>query len=311
MVGMQRLIAVIDLGSNSFYLTLARLKFPYEIIEQWREPVRLGAGLDKDGYLTKSATERAYKVLTQFKHSLSKIALVGIKAVGTSAIRQAKNKEEFINKASLILGVPIEVLEGNKEAQLIYQGVISQETTLTTKDKTIVIDIGGGSSEIILGQGATIIDSLSIEVGCITLQNKYFAGKCITPALFRDAVQWLQNSYMHAFKNFVIQNNEICFLSAGIANNLKKVSEVFFNHTTDSLNYHAIIELEAYILGFNTATGLELIGLEPDRALMLPWAMAILKAFILSINIKNIFLSTASLRQGLLNSLSTELNNKE
>ena len=148
----QSTIAAVDLGSNSFHCQIARVAgeqfFP---LDSLREPVRLGAGLGKDKKLDDESQERALACLARFGERLRGFDPHGIRAIGTNTLRVAKNSKQFLRRARAALGFPIEVVAGREEARLIYLGV--SHSLPPSHDKRLVIDIGGGSTECIIGTG--------------------------------------------------------------------------------------------------------------------------------------------------------------
>ena len=147
-----QLLAAIDLGSNSFRLEIGILEDGHiRRVEYLKETVRQGNGLDAERMLSKEAMVRGWECLARFSERLSGFAPKYVRAVATQTLREAKNREEFLNEAEKILGFPIEVISGREEARLIYSGVVN--LLPQSEEKRLVIDIGGRSTEIILGQG--------------------------------------------------------------------------------------------------------------------------------------------------------------
>src|SRR6187455_2489969 len=145
-------LAAVDLGSNSFHLQVARVVgdqiYP---LDSLREPVRLGAGLDEDKVLDAATQERALACLQRFGERLRGMDRHAVRAVGTNTLRVAKNAGAFLKLARAALGFPIEVIAGREEARLIYLGV--QHSLTPSRERRLVVDIGGGSTELIIGAG--------------------------------------------------------------------------------------------------------------------------------------------------------------
>lgn len=144
-------IAVLDMGSNSFHMVVARLEHgEVRTLQTFREKVQLGEGLAEEGCLTAAAQERAFDCLRKFGERLEGMPETSVAAFGTNALRVASNTRHFLDKAEVLLGYPIETISGVEEARLIYLGVA--HSLPSDSEQRLVIDIGGGSTEFILGE---------------------------------------------------------------------------------------------------------------------------------------------------------------
>jgi exopolyphosphatase/guanosine-5'-triphosphate,3'-diphosphate pyrophosphatase len=165
-------LASIDIGSNSFRLELGQLlRGQYRRIDYLKDTVRLGAGLDADSRLTEAAAQRGLACLQRFRARLAGIPAPQLRAVATQTLREAANRNEFLLRAEEALGHPIEVIAGREEARLIYKGVARLQPS---EQPRLVIDIGGRSTELILGQGSTPLVAESFRVGSVSLSASYF-----------------------------------------------------------------------------------------------------------------------------------------
>lgn len=186
--------AAIDLGSNSFHLLIARThKHGIEEYDRYSSKVQLAEGLIDSGRLGKAAMSRAFDCLAEFRAHMSWYELYDVEAVGTFALREARNSAEFVAQAEELLGLPIAVLTGEQEAELIYQGVRSKEDL---RQSALVIDIGGGSTEFAIGSGDNIDLLFSESMGCVTLRDQYFHESLVRRSDFQqaleDVAQWVQ-----------------------------------------------------------------------------------------------------------------------
>lgn len=180
------LMAAIDIGSNSFHLAIARLDHgEVRKLASMSEKVQLAAGLDENNYLSLEAQKRGLDCLTRFVGRLDAVSPQRLRIVATNALRQAKNADEFIRQANLILPKPLEVIAGREEARLIYLGV---SHTNASTDKRLVIDIGGGSTEFIIGKGFDPILTESLQMGCVAFTKSYFTDGAITEKAFEKAI---------------------------------------------------------------------------------------------------------------------------
>ena len=158
-------LAAIDMGSNSFRLEIGQLiEGRYRRIDYLKETVRLGAGLDASGVLTEDAALRGLACLARFAQRLKGYAIPQVRAVATQTLREARNRDAFLARARAVLGFPIEVISGREEARLIYAGVARLQPS---DERRLVIDIGGRSTEMILGHGRKPLRAESFQVGSV------------------------------------------------------------------------------------------------------------------------------------------------
>src|SRR6267378_4809988 len=185
-------IAAVDLGSNSFRLQVGRVVddqvYP---LDSLREPVRLAAGLTADKHLDDAAQARAIECLKRFGERLRGLPPGAVRAVGTNTLRVAKNAREFMPRFDAALGFPIEVVAGREEARLIYLGVA--HSLPATPDKQLVVDIGGGSTEFIIGAGNQPHKLESLYMGCVSYSLRYFPDGKISKSNMHQAVLAARN----------------------------------------------------------------------------------------------------------------------
>ncbi|MFM2119970.1 MAG: hypothetical protein RL722_1438, partial [Pseudomonadota bacterium] len=179
------MLAAIDIGSNSFRMELARLDGGrYRKVDYLKDMVRLGAGLDEQSRLGGAAVERGLACLRRFRDRLGDLPPERIRAVATQTLREASNRNEFLRQAGEALGHPIEVISGREEARLIYKGVAALQRG---QERRLVIDIGGRSTELILGQGDRVIAAESHPVGSVGLSARFFGSGEFSEATFEAA----------------------------------------------------------------------------------------------------------------------------
>src|ERR1700749_4295351 len=166
-------LAAVDLGSNSFHMVVARHSHgQLVILDRLREMVRLAAGLGESNRLDDDAADRALRCLESFGQRLRAMRADSVRVVGTNALRRAKRKRWFLERARAALGHPIEIISGQEEARLIYSGVT--HTSPMSPDKRLVVDIGGGSTEAVMREGFKPLLLESLSVGCVGFTNKFF-----------------------------------------------------------------------------------------------------------------------------------------
>ena len=182
----EELLAAIDMGSNSFHLAIARVDHgEVKKVASMSEKVQLAAGLDENKNLTEAAQQRGLACLARFVGRLSSVQANRLRIVATNALRQAKNGHVFIQKAAEILPKPIEIIAGREEARLIYLGV---SHTMANGGRRLVIDIGGGSTEFIIGEEFEPLHTESLQMGCVAYSKAYFADGEISSKAFDKAV---------------------------------------------------------------------------------------------------------------------------
>ena len=181
------MFAAVDLGSNSFRLHIGEYDgTTMRIVETARDPIRLAAGLDARSSLTEAAMQSALQCLSSFRAILARYELAAVRVVATNTLRVARNAQDFLPRAEAAIGYPIEIISGEEEGRLIYMGVASQLEQ--PDEKRLVIDIGGGSTEIILGCGDDIRAVESFSVGTHRQSTSFFADGRISAASFDAAI---------------------------------------------------------------------------------------------------------------------------
>src|SRR3972149_4259128 len=182
----QSILAAVDLGSNSFRLQIARVEGDQlYMLDGLREPVRLAAGLTAGKYLDAEVQQRAFTTLGRFAERLRGLPREAVRAVGTNALRVAKNAADFIPQAEHVLGFPIEVIAGIEEARLIYIGV--PHGLPQSEDNRLVMDIGGGSTEFIIGNGLAPLKLESLYMGCVSYSLRFFPDGKLTRQNLKQA----------------------------------------------------------------------------------------------------------------------------
>ena len=180
------MVAAVDLGSNSFHMVIARLvELGLQILDRLREPVRLAEGLRNGSPLAGEVKERALAALEMFGQRLRDLPTDRVRAVGTNTLRLASSDMEFRRDARRALGHPIEVISGQEEARLIYQGI--SHTNPDPGGLRLAVDIGGGSTEVMIGKGFKLRRAHSLELGCVSMSKRFFPKGTITRGRFRDA----------------------------------------------------------------------------------------------------------------------------
>ena len=291
-------LAAVDLGSNSFHMVVARHSHgQLVILDRLREMVRLAAGLSDTGRLDDDATARALRCLERFGQRLRAMNADSVRVVGTNALRRAKRKRWFLERARAALGHPIEIISGLEEARLIYSGVA--HTSPMSPDKRLVVDIGGGSTEIVIGEGFNPLLLESLSVGCVGLSSLYFEDGRVTEKRFeraRTAVRLELEPVLEAYrKTGWLQ----VFGSSGsvrvIADVLRRLSPEDPRITLPNLKM-----LAGRVVAAGHVDELDLPDIDAERAPVFPSGLAIMLEIVESLNIDRVRVAEGAMREGLL-----------
>ncbi|MFV5391517.1 exopolyphosphatase [Acinetobacter towneri] len=295
----EELLAAIDMGSNSFHLAIARVDHgEVKKVASMSEKVQLAAGLDENKNLTEAAQQRGLACLARFVGRLTAVQSNRLRIVATNALRQAKNGHEFIQKAAEILPKPIEIIAGREEARLIYLGV---SHTMANSGRRLVIDIGGGSTELIIGEEFEPIHTESLQMGCVAYTKTYFADGEISKSSFEKAVvaarkelYSIANTYKEAGWDTV----------AGSSGTIKACRQITVNmgwsNEQENLTREGLEKLKDRLLKFKHVSEVEFDGLKEDRRAVLPAGLAILYAVFDVLDIDKLVYSDGALREGVM-----------
>jgi exopolyphosphatase / guanosine-5'-triphosphate,3'-diphosphate pyrophosphatase len=291
-------LAAVDLGSNSFHMVVARYSHgQLVILDRLREMVRLAAGLGDSGRLDDAATERALRCLERFGQRLRAVRADSVRVVGTNALRRAKRKRWFLERARAALGHPIEIISGLEEARLIYSGVA--HTSPMSPDKRLVIDIGGGSTEAVIGEGFNPLLLESLSVGCVGLSASYFddgriSAKRVERA--RTAVRLELEPIQEAYRKMGWLN---AFGSSGtvrvIGDTLRAINPESPHITLENLNV-----LVERVVAAGHVDELDLPEVDAERAPVFPAGLAILLEVVENFGIERVRVAEGAMREGLL-----------
>ena len=208
-----QLYAAVDLGSNSFHLVIVRVvSGSVQIIGKVKQKVRLAAGLDDDMVLDKVSMERGWRCLETFAERLLDIPLTNIKVVATATLRLATNAQVFIDRAQEILNHKLDVISGEEEARQIYLGVAY---TSANQGNTLVIDIGGASTEVIIGNDMQPINLVSLEMGCVTFMERFFVDGVINEQNVQAAISEAKKRLLPVIDDFICFDWQQCLGASG------------------------------------------------------------------------------------------------
>ncbi|NND56112.1 MAG: Ppx/GppA family phosphatase [Xanthomonadales bacterium] len=298
--------AAVDLGSNSFHLLVARREHgELRVIDKIKEMVRLGGGLNEDGQLDPVIQERAFACLARFGQRLRGIPADNLRAVGTQTFRRMKNANAFLMIAETALGCSIDIIAGREEARLIYLGVT--QGVSTGEGRRLVIDIGGGSTELIIGEGLKPLEMESLQYGCVSLTRRFFGDGLITAERWRAAersimadLQELRVRYMRTGWNRAI----------GSSGTIKAVEQICrqLGWIEKDINADALHMLRERLLEFDTIDSVRLPGLTERRHPVLIGGLVMLHACFKALEIESLQVSPYALREGVLHDLLGRLD---
>ncbi|MFT4938532.1 MAG: exopolyphosphatase/guanosine-5'-triphosphate,3'-diphosphate pyrophosphatase [Paraglaciecola sp.] len=299
-------VAALDIGSNSFHLVVARIMAgSVQILHRVKQKVRLAEGLDKEDMLSEEAQQRGLQTLEVIAESLQGIETENVRIVATYTLRKARNAKEFIKAARKILPYPIEVISGAEEARLIYLGVAH---TNHDDGQRLVIDIGGGSTEFIIGEGFNTKMLRSLQMGCVSYTKRFFKNGQLNAETFNKAITHAQQELEMIDKKFSQLGWNSCIGCSGTIRTVIELTQQL--NSTKGENHVSLSDLDTLIELCCTAgksENLQLQGLTEDRQPVFAAGLAILTAIFKSLQINEMSFSPAALREGVLYEMEEQL----
>jgi exopolyphosphatase/guanosine-5'-triphosphate,3'-diphosphate pyrophosphatase len=292
------LLAAVDLGSNSFRLEIGRFDHgQIQRVEYLKETVRQGNGLDESRNLTAEAMERGWACLARFAERLAGFEPRQVRAVATQTLREARNRDAFLKRAHAILGFPIDVISGREEARLIYQGVA--HLLPQSGEKRLVVDIGGRSTELILGQHADARVMESYRVGSVAWSMKYFADGQFTAAAFERAEIAAQAVLDEASATYAPGSWDVAYGSSGT---IGAVGDVLAANGWDPgwVTREGLDWLHGELLKARSADRVRLDGLKEDRRPVIGGGLSVLRAVFDLLALDRMQPAQGALRHGVL-----------
>lgn len=302
------LLAAVDLGSNAFRMVIGHgmpssdgHRF-YEI-ETLREPVRLAEGLLHNNELDREAIIRGLRALDKFGTRLRGFQARQVRAVATNTVRVAVNADAFMSEARARLGFPIEVISGQEEARLVYAGIAHAHDGAEVE--RLVVDIGGGSTELIVGRGNTPYALESLPIGSGAFSKHYFPDGRISSASFQEAEWHAAREFEKVATVFRKHYWQQAIGSSGTARILAKVLKTcgLNDKGANGITYAGLLRLAVTMMDAGRVDRLKLLGIDESRLVALPGGLAIMLAAFKSLAITQMETSRPALRLGLLHSL--------
>ena len=309
-----KLIASVDLGSNSFRMVIAQIVetpsgFQLRPVDTLRDSIKLAAGLDRHKNLDTQAFARGLSSIRRFGERLRNFSPMQVRAVATNTLRVAKNASAFIAQAEIELGFPIEVIAGREEARLVYVG--ASHGAPANSGNRLVVDIGGGSTEFIIGKGyeANLMESLYI--GCVSHSQKFFANGAVDSYSFKQAELAARQEIQILAKEFRKKGWDQAIGSSGTAKALAELialngldgqlkKDALWIESTGIITREGLENLKEVLIDAESMQSLELIALKSDRRLVLPGGLAIMIAAFDELRIESMEIVEAALRMGVL-----------
>jgi len=291
-------IAAVDLGSNSFRLQLARVEGEQLFMhDSLRDMVRLGAGLGADKMLAQDAIDRAVESLRRFGERLRSFDPHAVRAVATNTFRVARNAPELLARAQEALGFPIEIIAGREEARMIFVGV--SRSLPPFADKRLVIDIGGGSTEFIVGQGFEPQEMESLYMGCVSYSLRYFGDNKLSEGNLRRAEIAARSEIQGIRRGFSSDHWQEAIGSSGSARALGEILRL--NGLSDgAITRDGLAGLKSLLLKAKEIRKLDLPGLSAERSAVLAGGFTIMAAAFAELGIERMTVANGALREGVL-----------
>ncbi len=295
------IVAAVDLGSNSFHMIVCSLtNGKLQTLDRLKEMVRLASGLDKHNNLDSKTQERALDCLERFGQRIRNFSPESVRVVGTSALRMAKNSQQFLEKAEKALNHPIHIISGIEEARLIYQGVA--HSLGSNANLRLVMDIGGGSTEYIIGSGDTPRVKESTPMGCVLVSNAFFKDGKLSRNAFTQATLFAEQQLEPIQKQFQRKNWDQAIGASGSLRSIDKVLKAK-NWSNNGITKEGLELLVAHITQCSHINELNLPDLDTERLPVFPGGVAIIYATFKSLGIEQMTVSDGALREGVIHDL--------
>ncbi|MFN8770799.1 MAG: exopolyphosphatase [Neisseriaceae bacterium] len=291
-------LATVDLGSNSFRLLIAKVtdKNVLHPIDQIKETVRLAGGLDANNNLSDEAMQAALAALSRFKERLSGFHQDQVRVVATSTLRVAKNSIKFIKEANKVLGFDIEIISGVEEARLIYIG--AAHSLAYSKEKRLVIDIGGGSTEFIIGRGYDPEIMESVTMGCVSFSSKFFTNGELTETNFSNAI-FAAQSKIQAMEYLFAKHDWL--LAIGTSGTARALYDLCVeNGYSNKITLDGLYKLKKQFIKAKNIKKLNLGNLKEDRRPVIAGGLSIMIAIMEKLDINDMTIADGALREGVM-----------
>lgn len=301
--------AALDLGSNSFHLLIARCDSGrLQVVDRHKEMVRMASGLQADGSLSEEVMERALESLSRFAERLRSTPTTQVHVVGTNTLRAASNADDFMARAEAILGTPINIISGIEEARLIYRGVVHDLSP--SQDLRLVVDIGGGSTELIVGD-VKPVRLESLYMGCVSFSQRFFADGKITAKAYKKARLAAQNEAETVAVSFGAGRWQEAVGTSGTIRAILTILEELGLSPDHTITLAGLEALAAKVCEFDSIDKIKLPGLSDDRKPVFIGGLAVLHGVFNELKIDAMQVSTYAIREGIILDLAGLLENHD
>ncbi|WP_447730664.1 exopolyphosphatase [Pseudoxanthomonas suwonensis] len=292
-------LAAIDLGSNSFHMVLARYSLgELRVIDRLRETVRMADGLDADGGLAPQSRERALECLARFGQRLRGVERLHVRALATNTVRRLRDPQPFLAEAEATLGFPVEVVSGREEARLIYLGVAHAQPPKPGHQR-LVIDIGGGSTEFIIGRGFEPIERESRQAGCIASTRRFFPGGKLSKKRWKEALAVITGEFRQFASLYRARGWDEVLGSSGTHKSISEIC-VAMGLTKGAITAQALPQVRERLLQARSIDEIDLPGLSSERRPIIAGGILVLEAAFQSLGLEKLLVSKAAMREGIL-----------
>ncbi|MCY3593184.1 MAG: Ppx/GppA phosphatase family protein [Acidobacteria bacterium] len=302
-------VAAADLGSNSFHLVVAEVRGGQLVfVDRRKEFVRLAGGLDERKRLTPEATSRALDCLGRFGERVRSFPPGTVRVVGTNTLRQARNARDLLEAAQRSLGHPVEIVSGLEEARLIYLGV---SRSLAGDERRLVVDIGGGSTELIVGEGSRPLDLESLYMGCVSFSLRHFPNGRVKEKRWQRAEIAALQELEPVERRF--RNGAGWLVAVGSSGTVRSVAEVVqaAGWCEQGITHEALLRLRELLLEQGTTVQGGIKGLSDGRAPVFAGGVAVLLAVFKALGIEQMRVAGGALREGALYDLLGRLHHED
>lgn len=292
------LLGAVDLGSNSFRVEIGRVDGDRIVTQSyWKETIRLAAGFDSTGHITPEMQSKALAALARFRERLADLPASQVRAVGTQALRVATNSSEFLAKAEATLGYPIEILSGHEEARLVFKGCA--RTLPPSPNRRLIVDIGGASTEFVIGRGLEAQAYESFHVGCVNTSIRFFKDGIITAEKLDRAIVACAAEFSECEQTFGHHQFDEAYGSAGT---FGAVSDICtgLGWSDGEVRPEHLAKLRTLLLQAGNINNVNFPGLKADRREVIAGGLAVLTAVYRTLGIKSMRPASGALRVGLL-----------
>jgi exopolyphosphatase/guanosine-5'-triphosphate,3'-diphosphate pyrophosphatase len=295
---MHNIFAAIDLGSNSFHMVVGKLdEGKLVILDRLKEMVRLASGLDNNKSITPEAMQTSLDCLARFGERIRHLNADVVRIVGTNTLRQARNARTFMRQAEALLGQPIEIISGIEEARLIYSGVAHNVDT--DNGRRLVVDIGGGSTEIIIGERFEPFHLESLYMGCVNMSQQFFGNGKITEKKLGKARLHALSEMEPYIKTFQYPGWQTAIGASGTIRAIEKIA-IAEEWLSQGIDFMVLDKLKDHFLQAEQISNISLKGLKDERKPVIVGGVMVLRTLFEAFKVEKMVVSDGALREGIL-----------